>query len=72
MKGLNTLTLNDATVRAALQLYLDQVLFRDGAAPEVTALNPKREGSNYGDYEYALTVKERAPACPSAISAAAE
>lgn len=47
MKGLNTLTLNDATVRAALQLYLDQVLFRDGAAPEVTALNPKREGSNH-------------------------
>ena len=45
MKGNNTITLNEATMIAAVQHYFDTILFREGAAPKV-----QRVAVNSGNY----------------------
>jgi hypothetical protein len=40
LPGRNTLTLNQATIIAAVQYYFDRVLFAVGSSPTVTVITP--------------------------------
>lgn len=55
MKGNNSIQINEATLIAAVQMYLD-AQFRDGQAPEVTSVRPS---SHDGCAVFTVTVTER-------------
>lgn len=62
MKGSNTLELNEATVIEALQFYFDNVLFADGAAPKVTAIEMTKGGVGYSSVDvFRVSVTEPTP-----------
>lgn len=45
MKGHNTITMNEATVKAAVQMYLD-AQFKEGSAPTVMSIKPVASRQN--------------------------
>ena len=55
--GANKLTLNQATMVAAVQHYFDTVLFADGRSPKVTQV--EKESKGYGPDEFAVSVEEK-------------
>ena len=55
--GNNKLTLNQATMVAAVQHYFDTVVFAEGKSPKVTQV--EKESKGYGQDEFAVAVEEK-------------
>jgi len=65
MRGSNEIMLNEATMIAAVQLYLDSK-FRDGESPLVTAIKAKQGDYVNGksDAIFMVTITEQSAECP--------
>lgn len=57
MKGKNTLEMNTATIKAAVQMYLD-AQFAPGKAPTVEDVEPSSKGYTSGAYIVTLVSPE--------------
>lgn len=58
MKGANLLLMNQATVMAAVQYYLNSVVVRDDALVCVTGFTPRVSGQDSGLYEVQIQPQE--------------
>ncbi len=41
-KGHNTIQMNEATIKEAIQYWFDKVMYREGASPTVKTVKPQR------------------------------
>lgn len=53
MEGTNKLTLNDATMRKAVEHYLNALVFNEDARVQVASVNAERR---YSEMEYEITL----------------
>jgi hypothetical protein len=65
MKGSNTIELNEATMIEAVQHYFETVLFNDGHAPKVEAVEQGLTGKGYESRKcFRIDVVEPEPSAP--------
>lgn len=58
MQGANLLLMNQATVMAAVQFYLNSVVVRDSSLVCVTGFTPRVSGQDAGLYEVQIQPQE--------------